>query len=86
LRLIEHHKGQIHLLLTDIVLPKMGGREIAHRVRTLRPGIKVPYTCGYTDRSIVENGVLESGVAFLQKPFAADELARKVREVLDAPA
>jgi len=83
LRRAEAHAGPIHLLLTDIVLPVMGGREIAHQVRAQRPGIKVLYTSGYTDRSGVENGILESGVAFLQKPFTAEELLRKIRETLD---
>ena len=82
---VEQHPGPIHLLLTDIVLPRMGGPEIAHRMRALRPGIRVLFTSGYTDRGVVENGVLESGIAFLQKPFAVDELCRKIREVLDSP-
>jgi signal transduction histidine kinase len=85
-QMMEQHAGSIHLLLTDIVLPGIGGPEIAHRMRALRPGIRVLFTSGYTDRGVVENGVLESGVAFLQKPFAADELCRKVREVLETPA
>jgi two-component system cell cycle sensor histidine kinase/response regulator CckA len=84
-KLVEQHAGPIHLLLTDIVLPRMGGPEIAHRLRALRPGIGVLFTSGYTDRGVVENGVLESGIAFLQKPFAADELRRRVREVLGPP-
>lgn len=84
-QLLGQHAGPIHLLLTDIVLPRMGGPEIALRMRALRPGIRVLFTSGYTDQGVVENGVLESGIAFLQKPFAADGLCRKVREVLEAP-
>ncbi len=82
-QVIEQYAGTIHLILTDVVLPGMGGPAIAHRARFLRPGIKVLFTSGFTDRGIVEDGVLEPGVAFLQKPFTTHELARKVREVLD---
>ncbi len=85
-RLVEQHPETIHLLLTDVVLPGMGGPAIAHRARALRPAIRVLFTSGYTDRGVVENGAIEPGPNFLQKPFTAEELGRKVREVLDAPA
>jgi len=65
-------------------MPGMSGRDLADQVQTLLPGIKVLYLSGYYD-AIVRHGVLEPGVAFLQKPFKADTLARKVREVLDGP-
>ncbi len=83
-KLAEEHAGPIHLLMTDVVLPKMGGRDLARCLKGLRPDLKVLYTSGYTDDAIVHHGVLEPGVAFLQKPFALSSLARKVREVLDA--
>ena len=78
------HKGPIHLLLTDVVMPLMSGREVAEKLAKLHPQIKILYMSGYTDDTVVRHGVLESGMAFLQKPFSPDTLARKVREVLDA--
>ncbi len=78
----RRHGGPIHLLMTDVILPKANGREVARRVTALRPGLKVLYMSGYTDSAIVQHGVLESGVAFLPKPFALSALATKVREAL----
>src|SRR3989454_9914411 len=85
LRLLARHPACIDLLMTDVVMPGMSGRDLADRVAELRAGIKVLYLSGYTDDAIVRHGVLEPGIAFLQKPFSADALARKVREVLDSP-
>ncbi|OLC71983.1 MAG: hypothetical protein AUH78_17050 [Gemmatimonadetes bacterium 13_1_40CM_4_69_8] len=85
LQLLERHPGRVDLLMTDVVMPGMSGRDLADRVAERRPGIKVLYLSGYTDDAIVRHGVLEPGIAFLQKPFSADALARKVREVLDSP-
>jgi two-component system cell cycle sensor histidine kinase/response regulator CckA len=84
LGLLAGHRGRVDLLVTDVVMPGMSGRDVANRVATLRPGTKVLYLSGYTDDAIVRHGVLEPGIAFLQKPFTADTLARKVREVLEA--
>ncbi len=86
LRMAGDHAGPIHLMVTDVVMPGMSGRALAGLLGPLRPDMKVLYMSGYTDDAIVHHGVLDPGTAFLQKPFAADALARKVREVLDAPA
>ena len=81
----ERHEGPIHLLLTDVVMPTMSGRKLAEHLAFLRPGLEVLYMSGYTDNAIVSHGILEESTPFLQKPFTPDALARKVREVLDAP-
>jgi FixJ family two-component response regulator len=73
----------VHLLLTDVVLPKLGGRELAERVSSRRPGIKVLFISGYTDDVTMHNGLLEPGAALLQKPFTAESVGRRVREALD---
>ena len=82
--LCEKHSGNIHLLLTDMILPGVTGREIAKRVGLLRPGIKVLYMSGYTDDVLIQRHGFEETSAFLQKPFSQASLAAKVREVLDA--
>ncbi|HLB81679.1 MAG TPA: response regulator [Gemmatimonadales bacterium] len=83
LHLAQQHRGEIHMLLTDVVMPGMSGREVAERLARARSGIKLLFASGYTDDSIVRHGILESGTAYLQKPFSPESLARKVREVLD---
>ena len=79
----EHAVEKIHLLLTDVVMPQMGGKELADRLKKLRPSIKVLFTSGYTDQAIVQRGLLNLDFAFLEKPFSPSGLVRKVREVLD---
>jgi len=86
LRLAAQADVVIDLLLSDVVMPQMSGAELAKRLATLRPRVKVLCMSGYTDDSIVRHGVLESQIAYLQKPFTPESLARKVRGVLDAPA
>ena len=80
---LARHAGDIALLLTDVVMPGRGGRELYEQLTPERSDLKVLYMSGYTDNSIVHHGVLDPGTPFLQKPFDLDVLARKVREVLD---
>jgi CheY-like chemotaxis protein len=79
----EQHEGAIDLMITDVVLPHISGRELAGHLTPLRPDMKILYMSGYADDAIVHHGVLDAGTNFLQKPFTPDSLARKVREVLD---
>jgi len=83
LRIMGEFEGEISLLLTDVVMPRMGGRELFDRIRERNPAIKVLFMSGYTDDAIVHHGALDPGTAFLQKPFSAISLARKVKEVLE---
>src|SRR5207253_2300625 len=84
LALASRHAGQIDLLVSDVIMPDMNGRVLSQRLTQLRPTIKTLYLSGYTDDAILHHGVLEEGVAFLQKPFSLGALARKVREVIEA--
>ena len=78
------HRGVIHLLLTDVVMPEMSGRDLAQHIQEIRPETKCLFMSGYTANVIAHRGVLDEGVHFLQKPFSTNALANKVREVLDA--
>jgi CheY-like chemotaxis protein len=80
----REHAGPIHLLLTDVVMPVMNGREVADRVRGLVPGVKTLFMSGYTDDSVLQHRILDEGVAFLSKPLSHEALGRQVREVLGA--
>ena len=84
LEIAEGYDGEISLLITDVVLPGINGRALAERLVSRRPGTKVLYISGYTDDAVVRNGVLQSDIAFLKKPFSQEALALKVREILDA--
>jgi PAS domain S-box-containing protein len=84
LDIAEQHTGEIHLLLTDVVMPGMTGKDLVSRLQSRRPKMKALYASGYTDNAIVHHGILDPGVAFLQKPFTAKALTNKVREVIDS--
>jgi len=82
----DRHPGHIHLLVTDVVLPRMNGRELAARLAIHRPAIKVLYVSGTSDGAIARHRMLEPGIEFLEKPFSLERLLRKVRQVLGARA
>jgi two-component system cell cycle sensor histidine kinase/response regulator CckA len=86
LEIVQSHSGQIHLMLTDVVMPGASGRELADQVAQLRPKMKVLFMSGYTDRAIVHHGILAPDTILLQKPFTLNTLACKLREILDLQA
>ena len=83
IRLAREHPGEIHLLLTDVIMPEMNGRDLAKNLLSLYPHLKRLFMSGYTADVIAHHGVLEEGVHFIQKPFSMQNLATKVRDVLD---
>ena len=85
LLITKKHNAPIHLLLTDVVMPHMGGRELAERMLPSNPHMKVLYMSGYTSDAIVRYGVLDPHISFVQKPFTPETLTVEVRKVLDAP-
>ncbi len=82
LRLAEIHGNEIHLLITDVVMPEMNGRRLAEQLRTLYPDLRTLFMSGYTADVIAHRGILETGVAFIHKPFSNQDLAARVHEVL----
>jgi CheY-like chemotaxis protein len=82
MRIAENHRGAIDLLLTDVIMPEMNGRDLARNLRALHPGLRLLFMSGYTANVIAHHGVLEEGVHFIQKPFSARDVAVKIREVL----
>jgi YesN/AraC family two-component response regulator len=83
IRLAEEHVGEIHLLMTDLVMPKMNGKDLSKQIQKRYPHVKLLFMSGYTAEVIGKKGFLEEGVHFLQKPFAIHDLAAKVQEVLN---
>jgi two-component system cell cycle sensor histidine kinase/response regulator CckA len=83
IQLAREHAGEIHLLITDVVMPEMNGRDLAKNILSLYPNLKRLFMSGYTADVIAHHGVLDEGVQFIQKPFSMQALAAKVRDVLD---
>ncbi|MGO9532879.1 MAG: ATP-binding protein [Syntrophobacteraceae bacterium] len=83
LRLVDEHPGELHLLITDVVMPEMNGRALAEKLGAIRPNLKCLYMSGYTADVIAHQGILDEGLNFIQKPFGSDDFAVKVRQVLD---
>jgi CheY-like chemotaxis protein len=84
LRLFTEHDGGIHMVITDVVMPGLGGRELVGRLKIMKPNLPVLFVSGYTEEGVRRQGVLEPGAAYLEKPFTPERLLRRVREVLDA--
>jgi len=83
LQILESHKGKVHLLLTDVIMPEMNGKELHSRAAIINPDLKVLFMSGYVGDVLANRGVLEEDVSYIQKPFSTQGLAAKVREMLD---
>ena len=80
---MKQNNIKLDLLITDVIMPEMGGKELAEEIVKFIPGIKILFTSGYTDNHIVRSGRLDKGINFLQKPFSIKDISRKIRFVLD---
>jgi YesN/AraC family two-component response regulator len=83
LRIVEAADRAVDLVITDVVMPEMGGRELVERLRTRHPGIKVLFMSGYSERAVASDGVMPPGTGFVEKPFTIEQLTRRTRELLD---
>jgi PAS domain S-box-containing protein len=83
IKMTRGYPGRIHMLITDVVMPEMSGKDLAEEINKVRPDVKVLFMSGYTSNAIVHHGILEKGVSFIQKPFTPESLARKIRDLLD---
>ena len=81
--MVKEYTGRIHLLIIDVIMPKMNGRDLAEQLKSICPDLKCMFMSGYTDNAIVNQGVLDKEVNFIQKPFSKIDLAKIVRKVLD---
>ncbi|MGC4081426.1 MAG: response regulator [Vicinamibacterales bacterium] len=84
LRVMAMHRGDINLLLTDVIMPGLNGRQLAEHVQAIRPNIRTIYMSGYTDDSVVQQVVLQADAFYIQKPFDAETLGRTLRQALEA--
>jgi DNA-binding NtrC family response regulator len=84
IRLFTRYREPIHLLITDVVMPMLSGKDVADQIESVHPETKVLYMSGYTDDAIVHRGIVDADIQFIQKPFTERALTRKIREVLDA--
>jgi two-component system cell cycle sensor histidine kinase/response regulator CckA len=84
LQIATDYSGEIHVILTDVIMPQMSGKEMVAQIEALRPGIKTLYVSGYTNNVIVHHGILDRNISFLQKPFTGEDLAQKLREVINS--
>jgi CheY-like chemotaxis protein len=85
MRVMSEHTGPVHALVTDVVMPGVGGPELARRLREVRPDLPTLFISGYTEEGVRTQGVLQPDAAYLEKPFSPEDLIRKVREVLAKP-
>ncbi len=83
IRVANEYTDQIHLLITDVVMPEMNGKELAEKIIAVHPGLRCLFMSGYTSNVIARHGVLDKGINFIQKPFSMETFANKVRKVLD---